>query len=315
MIQITIAYIIDLIVGDPQGAFHPIKLIGKLISMLEKKLRKLCKTKNDELIKGGILFCLVILTSYIVPYLIIYITNLINIKLSIIVEIILCYYIFATKSLKTESMKVYYSLKNNSIEKSREYLSYIVGRDVNNLDEEKISKATVETIAENTCDGVIAPIIFTLIGGVPLGYMYKAVNTLDSMIGYKNEKYFYFGKVSAIADDIVNYIPARISSYIMILASYIKKYDYKNAYKIYKRDRYNHLSPNSAQTESVCAGALHIMLGGGSFYKGKYVDKKTIGDNNRSIEKNDIVRANKLMYTSSIICVVVGLTLKFIIEI
>lgn len=313
MISLIIGYILDLIIGDPHGLFHPIKLIGNMISTVEKKLRTRCKNKDEERRAGTILWMLVVGTSFVVPYLILVLVSSINLILAIILESVMCYYILATKSLRDESMKVYKALKENNIVEARKYLSYIVGRDTENLNESSVAKGAVETVAENTSDGVIAPIIFILIGGAPLGFMYKAINTLDSMVGYKNEKYIDFGRFSAIADDVANYIPSRISAYLMIIASMIIGMDYKNAYKIYKRDRYNHLSPNSAQTESVCAGALNISLGGGNYYGGVLVSKPTIGDDDRYIETEDIKRANNLMYVTSFICMTFGVLILSII--
>nr|WP_312577934.1 adenosylcobinamide-phosphate synthase CbiB [Sedimentibacter sp.] len=313
MISLITGYILDLIIGDPHGFFHPIKLIGNMISSVEKKLRTRCKNKDEERRAGAVLWITVVGVSFVVPYLLLVLASSINLILAIILESIMCYYILATKSLRDESMKVYKALKENNIVEARKYLSYIVGRDTENLNESSVAKGAVETVAENTSDGVIAPIIFILIGGAPLGFMYKAINTLDSMVGYKNEKYIDFGRFSAIADDVFNYIPARISAYLMIIASMLSGMDYKNAYKIYKRDRYNHLSPNSAQTESVCAGALNISLGGGNYYGGVLVSKPTIGDDNRPIEAEDIKRANKLMYATSFICLILGVAIVSII--
>ncbi len=313
MISLIVGYILDLIIGDPHGFFHPIKLIGNMISSIEKKLRTRCKNKDEERRAGAILWIVVVGASFVVPYLLLELVSNINLILAIILESVMCYYILATKSLRDESMKVYKALKENNIVEARKYLSYIVGRDTENLNESSVAKGAVETVAENTSDGVIAPIIFILIGGAPLGFMYKAINTLDSMVGYKNEKYIDFGRFSAIADDVANYIPSRISAYLMIIASMIIGMDYKNAYKIYKRDRYNHLSPNSAQTESVCAGALNISLGGGNYYGGVLVSKPTIGDNDRYIETEDIKRANNLMYVTSFICMTLGVLILSII--
>lgn len=313
MISLIIGYLLDLIIGDPQGFFHPIRLIGNLISYVEGRLRIKCEDEKDEIKAGAILWFIVVFTSFVVPYVIIHIAYSISSILAVIIEATMCYYILATKSLKDESMKVYKSLKNNNLHEAKVNLSYIVGRDVERLNESSIAKAAVETVAENTSDGVIAPMLFIMLGGAPLGFMYKAINTLDSMVGYKNEKYINMGRFSAIADDIANYLPARLSAYVMIAAAFILKFDYKSAYKIYKRDKYNHKSPNSAHTESVCAGALNIMLGGDNYYGGLLVSKPTIGDNIREIEAEDIVRANKLMYATSFICLIIGILItKFI---
>lgn len=311
--SLIIGYILDLIIGDPQGYPHPIRLIGKLIEYVEKSLRKKCKSQNDELIAGILLWCTVVFLSFIIPYLILYAASKINLVLNIVVESIMCYYILAVKSLKKESMKVFYALENNDMDEAKHYLSFIVGRDVENLSSSQIAKAAVETVAENTADGVIAPMIFTMLGGAPLGFLYKGINTLDSMVGYKNEKYINMGKFSAIADDMANYIPSRISALLMILSSYILKMDYRNAYRIFKRDRYSHKSPNSAQTESVCAGALNIMLGGNSYYSKILVEKPPIGDSKKQVEAEDIKRANKLMYATSILCMTIGTALKILI--
>jgi adenosylcobinamide-phosphate synthase len=222
------------------------------------------------------------------------------------------YQIFATKSLKTESMKVHDALED-SLGEGRMAVSYIVGRDTSELNEKEVIKATVETVAENTTDGVIAPIMFCAIGGAGLGMIYKAINTMDSMVGYKNEKYINFGTVAAKLDDVANYLSARISAVIMMLAAGMGNMDWKNAIKIFKRDRYNHKSPNSAQTEAVCAGALGIQLAGDAYYFGKLNEKATIGDKTREIEKNDIKKSIKLMYISSgialAICVAIRLTI------
>ncbi|MGB4440318.1 MAG: adenosylcobinamide-phosphate synthase CbiB [Sedimentibacter sp.] len=309
MIPLIAGYALDIAMGDPQGFPHPIRLIGKLIEKVEQKLRKKCKSSIDERKAGAALWFTVVGLSFIIPYLLLFLASKINIMFSIIIESIMCYYILATKSLKDESMKVYTALENNNINEARRFLSYIVGRDTKQLNNNSIAKAAVETVAENTSDGVIAPLIFILLGGAPLGFMYKAINTLDSMVGYKNEKYINMGRFSAIADDVANYIPSRIAAYLMITASFIIKMDYKNAYKIFKRDRYNHKSPNSAQTESVCAGALNIMLGGDNYYGGILVSKPTIGDDIRKVETEDIKRANKLMYATSLLCLLTGIAL------
>jgi adenosylcobinamide-phosphate synthase len=311
--SLIIGYIMDLIAGDPQGAPHPIRLIGKLIKKTEKLLRANIK-KENETKAGALLWLAVVFVSYIIPFLILYTAAKISLILYIAVESIMCYYILAVKSLKDESMKVYYALKNNNISEAKYALSLIVGRDVEGLNSSQVIKAAVETVAENTADGVIAPVIYILIGGAPLGFFYKGINTLDSMVGYKNEKYINIGKFSAIADDIFNFIPSRIAALLMIAASCILKMDYANAYKIFKRDRYKHKSPNSAQTESVCAGALNIMLGGNSYYGNALVEKPTIGDNNREAEIEDIRRANKLMYVTSLLCLILGTALKFLFQ-
>lgn len=313
MIPLILGYTLDLLVGDPQGFPHPIRLIGKMIENVERVLRKKCKSAQDERRAGIILWFVVVLTSYAVPLVILWLSSKISLLLAGAIETVMCAFILATKSLKDESMIVHKYLEQNDLSSARRYLSYIVGRDVENLNSNQIAKAAVETVAENTSDGVIAPMLFILIGGAPLGFLYKGINTLDSMVGYKNEKYINMGRFSALLDDAANFLPSRIASYLMIAASYILNMDYVSAYRIYKRDRYNHKSPNSAHTESVCAGALNIMLGGPNYYGGTLVTKPTIGDDKRPVVNDDIKKANKLMYATSLLCLGIGITVKFLI--
>ena len=290
---------------------HPIRLIGSVISKGEKIIRKIMPKK--EYLGGAILSVFVILSSFFLPFIILIICKKISIYLKIIIESIFIYQIMATKSLKTESMRVYKYLKKKDILNSRKYLSWIVGRDTENLNEKQITKATVETSAENTSDGVIAPLFYIIIGGAPLGFLYKAVNTLDSMIGYKNDKYLYFGRFAARTDDVFNFLPAIIASYIMLLGSFILGLDYKNAYKIYKRDKNKSSSPNSCKTESVAAGALDVELLGDAYYFGKLVKKETIGDNIKEIEIDDIKTMNKLMYVTAVLSLIIFSSIRFFI--
>ena len=222
-----------------------------------------------------------------------------------VLEVFWCYQLLATRSLKDESMKVYDRLKNGTLEEARYAVSMIVGRDTSELTETGVTKAAVETVAENASDGVIAPMLYMAIGGVPLMFLYKGINTMDSMLGYKNDKYLYFGRVAAKLDDVANYIPARISGWLMVAGTVFTGMDIKNAAKIYKRDRRNHASPNSAQTEAAMAGALDVQLAGNAYYFGKKHEKPTIGDPIRPVEPEDIKRANRLMYAASILGVVV----------
>ncbi len=300
LLALCIGYLIDLIVGDPHGIWHPVRGIGWLISSYEKFIRKRIKTsKRSEFIAGISLVVFVITCSVLIPYGILLLGNLIHPYVKFLLECIMCYQLLATKSLKVESMKVYKELQKDDLEGARRAVSMIVGRDTKNLTKEEVAKAAVETVAENTSDGIIAPMIFMACGGPLLGFFYKAINTMDSMVGYKNEKYLYFGRAAAYLDDIVNFIPARISAVLIIIASFILRLDYKNAIKIYLRDRFNHASPNSAQTEAACAGALGIMLAGDAYYFGKLHKKKTIGDKLREISYEDIKITNHLLYVSS----------------
>lgn len=254
--------------------------------------------------RGMLLAFTVIFATFAMSVIIIVAAYSINLYAGVIAEVVMTWQILATKCLRVESMRVYDALRTDGVDAGRRAVSMIVGRDTSVLDAAGVTRAAVETIAENTSDGVIAPMLYTAIGGPVLGFVYKAVNTMDSMLGYKNDKYMYFGRFAARLDDVVNFIPARISAYLMIAAAFIggRQFDGKNAYRIFKRDRFNHASPNSAQTESVCAGALRVQLAGDAVYFGKLVKKKYIGDGLREIEYEDIKRANRLMYITAFFC-------------
>ena len=300
-------YVLDLLLGDPFGSFHPVVWIGQLISALTGKLLQENDSPDKKRLKGKILVIIVITISVLLTGFCLILAYKINRIFGIAVEAIITYQCLATKSLYTESMKVYHALKETSLEAGRAAVSMIVGRDTASLDEAGVTKAAVETVAENTSDGIIAPMLYLAIGGPILGICYKAINTMDSMIGYKNDKYLDFGRAAAKLDDVVNFIPARISAYLMIMATFFlgKGYNTVNAIYIFKRDRFNHPSPNSAQTESVCAGALGVQLAGPASYFGKPKDKPYIGDMLRAIEIEDIKRTNKLMACTSILCVII----------
>lgn len=297
MIQITIGFILDLIIGDPNNPFHPVRIIGKLASHLENIFRKLFK--NYLKIAGFFVWLITIAITLTVTYILVYMSYKINIYLGTILEGILIYFCISGKGLVVEGIKVINYLVKDDIEKARHQLSYIVGRDTTNLDKEGIVRAVIETIAENMSDGVIAPLFYAGIFGAPLAMTYKAVNTMDSMFGYKNDKYISFGYFPAKLDDVFNYIPARLTGFFIVITSFILKYDYKNSYKIYKRDRYNHTSPNSAHPESAMAGALDIQLGGPNYYFGKLVVKPTIGDKIKEVQIEDVKRTSKILYLSS----------------
>ena len=297
-------FILDLFLGDPISFPHPVRWIGRLISYLTGILLKENDSGKQKQIKGLVLVIIVITISVFLTGFLVISAYTINTYLGIIIETIISYQCLATKSLYVESMKVWHALKNEGLAAGQKAVSMIVGRDTSVLDEAGVIRACVETIAENTSDGVIAPLVYLIIGGPILGIAYKSINTMDSMIGYKNQKYIDFGRCAAKLDDIVNFVPARISAYIMILSCYFlgRDFDGKTAYRIFKRDRFNHASPNSAQTESVCAGALGLKLAGPASYFGTFIDKPFIGDETREIDLNDIKRANRLMISTAIIC-------------
>ena len=303
---------LDLLIGDPHGIPHPVMYIGKLIDVTEKGMRKMFpKTVRGENFAGAAVWLIVVTVSAGIPLLVLHLAYGANCWLGLLLETILCAQILATKSLKTESMKVYQALQTGDLSKARYAVSMIVGRDTQYLDEAGVTRAAVETVAENTSDGIIAPMLFLAIGGAPLGFFYKAVNTMDSMLGYVEMPYKNVGLVPAKMDDVFNYIPARISAFLMLAAGGLLGMDVKNGWKIFKRDRYNHSSPNSAQTESVCAGLLGVRLAGDAWYHGVLHKKKYIGDDTRDITHRDILLACRLLYMTAflnlLLCVFVKL--------
>ena len=304
ILSIYIGYIIDLIIGDPYSFPHPVIYIGKLIKCLENNIRKVFKKEKYLKFAGFILWFITVGLTYVLTYLIIKLSKFNSITF-LIVNSFIIYTTLATKCLKDEAIKIYNILKSGDIYESRKQLSYIVGRDTNSLNEAEIIRATVETVAENTVDGIISPMFYAFIGGAPLAMAYKAINTLDSMVGYKNDKYINLGFASAKIDDIANYIPARVCIIFMTIASLILRFNYKNCFKISIRDRKNHKSPNCAYPEGAVAGALGIQLGGTNIYFGKPVYKPTIGDKYREIEIEDIKKTNKIMYLSSILSLII----------
>lgn len=332
-ISLMIGFILDLLFGDPPGIPHPIRGMGKTIGWSEKLVRRwsgssgenrgngenrgsgesggcgenggteesggIGGSKTKELAGGFFLVLGNLLFWGLFSLGICRLAYGMNPYLGIAVESFLCFQLLAAKSLKSESMKVYDALKNGTIEEARTAVSMIVGRDTQNLTEEGVTKAAVETVAENLADGVIAPFLSMAVGGAFFGYLYKTVNTMDSMIGYKDEKYLYIGRAAAKLDDVCNYIPARLSALLLILSCPLCGLDARGAWRMWRRDGRNHASPNSAQTEAAAAGALGIQLAGDAWYFGKLYKKKTIGDEKRKAEPEDIVRVNRLMMTAA----------------
>ncbi|MDY3918108.1 MAG: adenosylcobinamide-phosphate synthase CbiB [Candidatus Limivivens sp.] len=306
LIALVLGFFLDLLIGDPHFLYHPIRIVGNLIAFTEKWVRRLFPPSEKGELAGGVLTVfLVVLLSTGVPAGILYLCGRVHWGLKLAAETVMCYQLLATKSLKDESMKVYDRLKAGDLPGARKAVSMIVGRDTEALDEKGVTRAAVETVAENTSDGIIAPMIFMAIGGATLGFFYKSINTMDSMLGYKNQKYLYFGRFAAKLDDAVNYLPARISAWIMIWAAPLVHLNGKEAKRIYLRDRYNHASPNSAHTEAVMAGALGVQLAGDAYYFGKLYKKKTIGDPSRPVEYEDIRLANRLLYATAILALVI----------
>lgn len=295
-IDIIIGCILDLLFGDPYWFPHPVKLMGKLISLEEKIARKFFNGKS-LMVAGLIIVVVNVFISFFVPYYILH-TVKDNILLYHIINILFIYTLIAARNLRDEAMKVYHAL-SRSLAEARYKLSFIVGRDTKNLDEREVIRATVETVAENTSDGVIAPLFYVLFG-TPVGFVYKMINTMDSMLGYLNDKYKYIGFFPAKTDDILNFLPARITGFLMVFSGILLKLDVKHAFNIMIRDRKNHKSPNCAWPEGAVAGLLKVKLGGPNYYFGELVDKPTIGDALKSLEKDDIILAIKIMFTTEV---------------
>ncbi len=326
MIRLFAAFAADILFGDPYWLYHPVRLMGKWIRFLEKRLRKVFSaSEGRERAAGRLLVLLTVIPAFLLPFLCLEGLSCLNVPLpeslaartgsiktwgeglAVLLDAFWMYQILAMGCLKKEAMKVYHALKKNDLADARGKLSGLVGRDTTDLSGEEVVKATVETVAENTTDGVASPLFYMTIGllflpfASPLGFAFKAVNTLDSMVGYRNERYIWFGRASARTDDAVNFIPARLCGLIMAAAAF-PGYDARRAFKIFKRDRLAHLSPNSAQTESACAGALGIQLGGTHIYFGKPVEKPTLGDPVFPAERKHIKDSIRLMFRTGWIC-------------
>ena len=304
-------FVLDALFGDPAWLPHPVVYMGKAISKLEKFLRpRLPKTPQGELLGGAIVaFCLPVGT-FLLTGLVCWGAARLHPLLGLTVQMFWCGQALAARGLVQESTNVYKELKKPDLPGARKAVSRIVGRDTAELTAEGVTKAAVETVAENASDGVIAPLLYMLVGGAPLALTYKAINTMDSMLGYKNEKYLYFGRIPAKLDDAANYLPSRLAALLWMAAAAFTHNDAKGAWKIWRRDRRRHASPNSAQTESACAGALGVQLAGPAYYFGQYYPKLTIGDALRPIEPEDILRANRMMYVASSFALAWGCALR-----
>ena len=306
---IVIGFIIDFFVGDPHSIPHPVVAIGRLISFLDKRLR-LGKGDEADILRGIWTVLITASVSTVIPVFILMIMWKIHPIVYLVVNSIMCAQIIAARELVRECARVEKALEDDDIEEARQAVSYVVGRDTETLDKEGICRAAVETVAENGSDGVIAPLFWMFLLGAPGGFFYKSINTMDSMLGYKNEKYLYFGRAAARTDDVVNFIPSRISAILMIISCPICHLDGRNAFRIFCRDRLKHTSPNAAQTESVFAGALNVRLNGPASYGGVLHEKEYLGDNLRPIEPCDIKRSGHLMYTASAMMLILGTLLR-----
>lgn len=311
LFALVTGFCIDLAAGDPHTLPHPVVWIGRLVAALEKFFRRLLpKTKGGEIAAGACIWLVTAALSAGIPALILYFAQKCSVWLRFALESVMCWQSLAAKSLADESMKVFSALKTGTLQDAQTAVSMIVGRDTARLDADGVARAAVETVAENTSDGVVAPLVYLALGGAPLGFLYKAVNTMDSMLGYVEPPYKNVGLVPAKLDDVFNFLPARISALLMLLAGAILRLDVKNGLKIFKRDRYHHASPNSAQTESVCAGLLGLRLAGDAWYHGVLHKKAYIGDANRPIEPADIPRACRLMRMTALLALILAAAVK-----
>ena len=302
MIAAVVAFLIDALIGDPRSKFHPVVLIGNLISALEKILRRDFDSPKTKIFKGGVLVCIVITISFLIGFGIETLTkNIPGLVLQIFFQASVLSFMISPRSLADAANEIYFLLTQENIILAREKVGWIVGRDTQNLNEAEIARATVETVAENTVDGIISPLFYFAIGGLPLAVTYRAINTMDSMLGYKNEKYFYFGRVAARLDDVANFIPARLTAILFIGAAIVLNLDFKNAFKMMKRDAQKHPSPNGGWAEATVAGALNIRLGGTNYYFGEPHFRAYMGEPNESLEAAHISGAVRMMYTATIL--------------
>ena len=304
-------FVLDAIFGDPAWLPHPVVFMGRVISRLEKFLRpRLPQTPQGELLGGSIVAFVLPVGTFLFTALACLGAAKLSPWLGLALQMFWCGQALAAKGLVQESRNVYRQLQQEDLPAARKAVSRIVGRDTENLTAEGVTKAAVETVAENTSDGVIAPLLYMLLGGAPLALTYKAINTMDSMLGYKNDRYLYFGRAAAKLDDVANYLPSRLAALLWVAAAFFTGNHADGAWHIWRRDRRNHASPNSAQTESACAGALGVQLAGPAFYFGKYYPKLTIGDPVRPIEPEDILRADRMMYAASLLALLLGVIVR-----
>jgi len=305
MIVAVVAFLTDALLGDPRSKIHPVVLIGNLISLLEKILRREQDSPSTKIFKGGILVCVVVAVNFFVGLSVeIFTEELPSLAAKIFLQAFVLSFMISPRTLADAAREIYFLLERENIERAREKVGWIVGRDTQNLNEAEVARATIETVAENTVDGIISPLFFFAVGGLPLAVAYRAINTMDSMLGYKNEKYFYFGRVAARLDDVANFIPARLTALLFIGAAFILKLDYKNAFDMMKRDAKKHPSPNGGWAEATVAGALNIRLGGVNYYFGEPHFRAYMGEPIENLEAVHILGAIRMMYTATILFLV-----------
>ena len=303
---------LDLLLADPAWMPHPVVGMGRAIAALEKRLRRLFPaTPAGERAAGRVLAAALPLGTFALAAGALALAYRLHPAAGFALETLWCWQALALRGLADESGKVYAQLAKGDLPAARRAVSRVVGRDTGSLTAAGVTKAAVETVAENFSDGVAAPLLYLLIGGVPLGLAYKAVNTMDSMVGYKNKTYLHFGRAAARLDDAANFLPSRLAALLWIGAAGLAGFDGRGAWRIWRRDRLRHASPNSAQTESACAGALGVQLAGPAWYFGEYYDKPTIGDDTRPVEPADILRADRMLYLAGFLALGLGLGLRF----
>lgn len=302
MIVALFAFLVDIVVGDPRSRMHPVVLVGNLISSLEKLLYHEADTDNKKMVKGALLAAFVLVFAYHMAYLLVQLSSQAgNPLLDTMVQALILSFTISPRSLSEAGRELFQLLEDGNLEKARFKVGWIVGRDTDKLSPAEVTRATVETIAENTVDGVIAPLFFFAVGGVPLAVLYRAANTMDSMLGYKNDRYLFFGRVPARLDDILNYIPARICGVLFVLSAMLLGFDYRAAWRIMLRDARKHPSPNGGWAEASVAGALGIRLGGYNSYFGKKHFRAYMGDPLKELQQGNIMECIRLMYSASIL--------------
>lgn len=308
---IVCGFLLDLLFGDPAWIIHPVVIMGRCISILECGLRRVFpRTSCGEFCGGCVLAAALPIGTLILTVLLSLLLFWIHPAAGFVLQTVWCWQALAVRGLRTESLAVYRRLEENDLPGARKAVSRIVGRDTQNLSAEGVTKAAVETVAENYSDGVLAPMFYMILGGAPLAMVYKAINTMDSMVGYKNDRYLYFGRAAAKLDDAANYLPSRLAALFWIVSAGLTGQSARGAWIIWRRDARNHASPNSAQTESACAGALSIQLAGPAYYFGTRYDKPMIGDSIRPIEPQDIIRSNRMLYAASLSALLILLLIR-----
>lgn len=309
---VTIGFLLDLVLGDPRWLPHPVVAMGRVISWAEPRLRRLFSdTPAGRRRAGSVLAAGLPLLAFAFTAGVCLLAAAVHPFFGLAVESWLCYQLLATCELRRQSLAVVRALREEGLQAGRRMVGRIVGRDVEALDEAGVLRASVETVAENASDGVIAPLVFMMVGGAPLGMLYKAINTLDSMVGYKNERYLDFGRASAKLDDVANFLPSRFAALCMVAVAPLVGMPARRAFRVWRCDRFNHASPNSAQTEAAMAGALGLRLAGDAVYFGTLVHKPFIGEATRPIEREDVARANRLMLAAAVLALLVCAVVRF----